>query len=256
MKRFVHPYLDKRAQHYLQRRQNLNYDSGSNGEFEILVRLSASDVKTVFDVGANQGIWTIQGRKLFPGAHIHSFEIIPSTFEKLAKNTQGLAGVTCNAFGLSDHDGSVVAHTHPTASELATITSGGPEIHGVNFTQSTVAVRTGDSYCSEHGIEKIDFLKIDAEGAEGAILKGFEKMLKEKRIEVIQFEYGMANIYSRFLLRDFYDLLTPAGFTIGKLYPTGVRFRPYHPEEEDFRGPNFVAIRQTDSRLIELLAER
>jgi hypothetical protein len=80
-------------------------------------------------------------------------------------------------------------------------------------------------------------------------------MLEEGRIATLQFEYGMANIYSRFLLRDFYTLLEARGFTIGKLYPGGIRFAPYHPESEDFRGPNFVAVRQDKPELVKLLSE-
>ena len=255
MARTLLPYLDKRAEHYLRRRKNFNYDSKQNGEFELLIRLKKTDVRTVFDVGANQGLWTLESRELFPFAHTHSFEIIPSTFALLKKNTQNLDRITCNPFGLSDREGDAVAYTHPTASELATITSGGSEIHQVEFAKENVQVRTGDSYCSEHAIQKINFLKIDAEGAEGTILTGFSGMLEQQRIEVIQFEYGMANIYSRFLLKDFYSLLAPAGFAIGKLFSTGIRFSPYRPENEDFRGPNFVAVHQAKPELIRLLSE-
>jgi FkbM family methyltransferase len=185
----------------------------------------------------------------------HAFEIIPSTFQILKKNTDGLDRVSSNPFGPSDHDGNTVAYAHPTASELATTTSGGPAIHHTDFTQLEVQVRTGDAYCREQAIQKINFLKIDAEGAEGAILAGFSQMLDQNSIEVIQFEYGMANIYSRFLLKDFYSLLSSKGFLIGKLFPRGVRFQPYNPEMEDFRGPNFVAVYQTKPELVKLLAE-
>ena len=62
-----------------------------------------------------------------------------------------------------------------------------------------VEVQTGDAYCTRHRIERIDLLKIDVEGAEHLVLRGFERMLHERRIEVIQFEYGLANIYTHHL---------------------------------------------------------
>jgi hypothetical protein len=70
MARTVLPYLDKRAEHYLRRRKNLNYDARENGEFEILTRLMKADIKIVFDVGANQGLWARESQSLFLSAHI------------------------------------------------------------------------------------------------------------------------------------------------------------------------------------------
>ena len=39
-----------------------------------------------------------------------------------------------------------------------------------------------------------------------------------------------------------YALLDRHGFVLGKLGPAGVRFKPYHPADEDLRGPNYVAV--------------
>ena len=54
----------------------------------------------------------------------------------------------------------------------------------------------------------------------------------------------MSAIYPRFLLRDFYRFFTEHGFRVGKLYPEGVAFRDYELRHEDFRGPNYVAVRR------------
>ena len=43
-------------------------------------------------------------------------------------------------------------------------------------------------------LEKIDYLKIDTEGSEFKILRGAEKLLKEKKIFFIQFEYGLSEL--------------------------------------------------------------
>ncbi len=42
-------------------------------------------------------------------------------------------------------------------------------------------------------------------------------------------------------LADFYELLEPAGFTIGKIYPTRVDWRAYTPRDERFLRANFLA---------------
>ena len=62
------------------------------------------------------------------------------------------------------------------------------------------------------------------------------------------------NIASRFLLTDFHDLLGPRGFRIGKIYPTYVDFGPYRYRDEDFLGPNHLAVQESDAALIAALS--
>jgi hypothetical protein len=60
---------------------------------------------------------------------------------------------------------------------------------------------------------------------------------------VIQFEYGYANALSRFLLRDYYTLFDAYGYRIGKIYPKRIEFKEYDVEDENFWGPNYIAVR-------------
>jgi len=50
------------------------------------------------------------------------------------------------------------------------------------------------------------------------------------------------------------SLLEPLGFKIGKLYPNYVDFKDYSTADEDFLGPNFVAVQKRNAVLIDLLA--
>jgi hypothetical protein len=102
-------------------------------------------------------------------------------------------------------------------------------------------IMTGDEYVARHDIDRIDFLKIDVEGTEHLVLKGFARTLAEGRIRCIQFEYGAFSIDTRVLLRDFHALLAPK-YWIGKLFPTGIEFRDYSWTDEDFRFANFLCI--------------
>ncbi len=199
-------------------------------------------------------MWTKACRAFIPGATVHAFELVPATFERLRRDVSTDSGVICNAVGLADRCGEAVANVHPSASELATLFAGGPDIHRAEFSTVTVRLLTGDEYCKANSISTIDLLKIDTEGAEGSVLAGLQEMLAQNAIGVIQFEYGMANIYSRVLLRDLYELLSAKGFAIGKLFPNGVAFSDYRPEQEDFRGPNFVAVHKSRAPLMALLA--
>ena len=96
----------------------------------------------------------------------------------------------------------------------------------------------------KHGITHVDFLKLDVEGAENRVLQGFANALQDRLIDVIQFEYGRANIISKFLLYDFYVLFQKYGYKVGKIYPNYVDFREYSSDDENFLGPNYLAVRE------------
>jgi len=102
----------------------------------------------------------------------------------------------------------------------------------------------------ENKIEKVDFVKLDLEGAEYDAILGFKDFLKERKIRAFQFEYGLINISTKKLLLDFYSLLNEHGYILGKIYPKVVEFREYSYMHEDFLGPNFIAVHKDDRDLI------
>lgn len=238
--------------------ENVSYDFRSNGELRVL-KVLADDprVTTLFDVGANTGEWSALAAQHLPAAVIHAFEIVPSTASAFQDRNRHLANVRLNTLGLSDRVGADRIHYAEGFSTLATcVPDFADTFHHIQTTAIEVRTTTGDAYCAEHGIARIDFLKVDVEGYEEKVLRGFSGLLARRAIRAIQFEYGYVNIANRFLLKDFYDLLIPKGFVVGKIYPTYVDFRPYRHSHEDFLGPNFLAVQQDEQPLIRRLAAK
>ena len=64
----------------------------------------------------------------------------------------------------------------------------------------------------------------------------------------------MTNIYSKFLLIDYYKFFDSINFKVGKILPNGVDFTEYNPQMEDFFGPNFIACNKQYSDIISLLS--
>lgn len=240
--------------------ENRNFDMASNGEIWCLQRMQATNARCVFDVGANVGDWSCLSRQHLPDAAVHAFEIAPPIFAQLKSKAGNLPGVIANDFGLSENAGEIDIYYADTADYA---TSAYPEYMGKMFTMPNTPVHEvrqikgkvvrGDEYATGQGVEFIDFLKIDVEGMEGAVLRGFRQMLKEHKIRVIQFEYNTTNIVSGFLLKNACELLGEMGYKVGKLYPNYVEFRDYHYRHEDFCGPNMIAVRSEDSEIINLL---
>ena len=59
--------------------------------------------------------------------------------------------------------------------------------------KSTAKVMRGDLYAESQGLKRINLLKIDVEGYEYSVVKGFEKMFRSQQIDIVQFEYNFAS---------------------------------------------------------------
>jgi FkbM family methyltransferase len=240
------------CQQFLNVYKNWNYNLEVNGERWLLKQLAAFRPAVVFDVGANVGDWLSAASQELPTATFHAFEIIESTFAQLSKRLAEQPRVVLNACGLSNQTGTLTMRAFAASSTLATYT---PYPHG-EYEAIVRPVRRGDEYLAEHGITHIDLLKLDVEGAEHLVLQGFDSALAAGQIDVIQFEYGRVSILTHFLLKDFHDLLESRGYVVVKLFPEHFDFRPYRLEDEDFLGPNYVAVRSERADIIEVLKKR
>lgn len=235
----------------------------TNGEEWLLCELQKyRQIKCAFDVGANIGEWLTLCRKHHPTVSIHAFEIAPPTFSKLRQNTTAFTNITLNSFGLSDCNEEIDVYLDDTADYLTSVYREvfGPEFEAFkrgakerSFKTIKARVVKGDDYAHENNIETIDLLKIDVEGMEKSVLRGFNDMFQKKRIQLVQFEYNTTNIASKFLLRDAYQFFNDFGYLVGKLYPNYVEFRNYHYRHEDFCGLNMIAVHKENIELQKLL---
>jgi FkbM family methyltransferase len=219
--------------------RNLDGDPRYNGEEFVLRTLQPFGLETIFDVGANVGDWSRMARSLFPEARIHAFEIAPPTARLVEEAFQGDTRFVLNACGLSNADGEIEIKYYPEDGALSSLID---YPHQRRVEMISARVTTGDGYVSANGIERIDFFKMDVEGAEHLVLEGLRETLRGGKISALQFEYGTVNIVTKFLLRDFYRTFEEAGFRVGKIFPNYVDFREYSFDQEDFLGQNYLAI--------------
>jgi len=107
-----------------------------------------------------------------------------------------------------------------------------------------IKLTTIDAYCAENQIERIHFLKLDIEGHELNALNGAKKMIKDNRIDFIQFEFGGCNIDSRTYFQDFYYFLKD-NYTIYRILKDGIyELSNYKEIYEIFITTNFLAIKK------------
>lgn len=221
-----------------------------NGELRVLQILSKYDLKTIFDIGANVGDWSILMISLQPKAIIHAFEIVPSTFDILKEKTAQIDQINVYNYGLSTSKGEVTVHLGADSDVATVFTLQSTSSHDQYYTSSVECeVNAGVDVMNELNIGKIDFMKIDTEGMDLRVIKGFESRLND--IDIIQFEYGIFNIASHDLLYDFYTYLRSHGFKLGKIFPRTVIFFDYHFDMENFHGGNFVAVKEHMTTIID-----
>jgi FkbM family methyltransferase len=238
------------SERFLRAFGNVNYRLSTNGEERAVASLSHDVVRMAFDVGAYQGEWTTMVRRHHPHVLVHCFEVSPMVAEKLAMQFAGIDGIVVNQFGLGSGSGPRTLHVNDRFPDQTSLV----ERRDSDTRAVEVHMRSGDDYMREHAIERVDFVKVDAEGYDLEVLRGFSSSLADGRVAVVQFEYGEWNIRSRQLLIDFYELMEPWGYRIGKVRPGGVEFKLFQLGDEDFRGPACIAVHESRKDVLAALA--
>jgi FkbM family methyltransferase len=228
---------------YLKWFGNGSYKPARNGERWLLESLRTESIRSVLDVGANVGSWSLMAAELLPQATIYALEVVPNTAATLRARVGGHDRIKCFSLGLAAETGTLSLQYNEAASTHATFTD---YPHTWAGERIECPVIRGDEFLSGEGIGRVDFLKLDVEGAEHLVLQGLDESLQNGRIRFVQFEYGRVNILTHFLLRDFYQLFRRYGYAVGKIYPDYVEFRDYDLRDEDFLGPNYLACRLED----------
>ena len=133
----------------------------------------------VADIGANIGFFTgLFSRLVGPTGQVHAFEPDPLIYSILKRRTAALPlhNISVNKIALSDREGTTVLYSSRKNRADNRIFRF-PEKSG-EIEQTNVATTTLDAYCERNGIKKIDAVKIDVEGAEPAVLRGMQSLLR------------------------------------------------------------------------------
>jgi len=233
--------------------ENRNHDIYSNGEMTVLKKISKINPSIIIDGGANVGDYSLMVTKIIPKCRVYAFEPVKSTFHKLTENVREYSWISPVMSGLFKENCSMEinlfkADEHSSLYDI----QGLPE---KSNQKETIKLIQGDDFMTGKSIDFIDFLKLDIEGAEYDALLGFENCIKNGKVRAVQFEYGYINITTKKLLIDFYNFFEANNYVVGKIFPKAVEFRKYDFIYEDFIGPNFIAVKKSETKLIDLLSK-
>jgi FkbM family methyltransferase len=120
------------------------------------------EARTVVDAGANIGAAVAFFKTLRPDAIVHAYEPDPHTFRKLERNVGDMPGVTLHRTAIGGEDGLATLHSSPNSWDSSLVVGAGGGVE--------VACRQLQTARREAGLERIDLLKLDVEGAEFDVL--------------------------------------------------------------------------------------
>jgi len=154
------------------------------------VRLSRDLVRpgdVVLDVGANIGLWAMGAAQRAGGSgSVHAFEPAAENYERLRAHVDlnVLRNVRCDRRGISDNSGSALIYGASNGnSGMASLVC-----HPGVDRPEPVELTTLDDYRAEQVIERVNFLKVDVEGAELQVFRGGAGVLSLPQAPVILFE--------------------------------------------------------------------
>ncbi|HEX9398072.1 MAG TPA: FkbM family methyltransferase [Burkholderiales bacterium] len=141
------------------------------------------------DVGAHRGEITLPFAERHPQLEVHAFEPNAPAARGLEDRLKGrLPNYHVHAVAVTEHDGEAEFHVNAFEAASSTLAldprglerwSGGEALK-VERTLRVPSVRL-DSFLNRHGIQAVDWLKIDAQGADLAVVRSLGERLKDVR---------------------------------------------------------------------------
>lgn len=156
--------------------------------------------RVAVDCGAHVGLWSFYLAKEFNV--IHAFEPVEAHRECFELNMMELEGskIALHHGALGDHAGEVTLHTGPASSGDTYIAKGG---------EHTSRMVTLDSM----NLTGVDFIKIDVEGFEAAVIRGSKQTILDNRPVIVVEQKGHDAKYFGSPKHQALDLLREYGMT-------------------------------------------
>mgnify|MGYP006155469421 CR=1 FL=1 len=187
------------------------------------IRLAGEDTAVVVEVGAADGRDSMIYAERCPGARIIAYEPIPESFNKLAALASGESRLIPVNSAVSNNNGSTVMYrtNQVDSSSLLKPIDNNDTLSKYHKIDELITVQTVrlDEDMNRLKVDKIDILKIDAQGAELEVLESLGCFLSEGRIKVICAEVGFKDLFEGGVLyHDLANYLVGFGYQLHSFY--------------------------------------
>lgn len=183
----------------------------TNGEL-YLYNFLEPKCSVIFDVGSGEDTYYATNSSIT----YHMFESYQPVFEKYREKVKDKPNIKINNIALGAEK---ITLPFYFANGMSFVNRNGHAHSDVLIETSTL-----DDYVKSHGIDHIDFLKIDTEGWELNVLKGSIESFNI--IPHIQFEYGGCWPEGGFHLQEAREILESHGYSLYIIIPQGITAVP------------------------------
>ena len=178
----------------------------------------------IFDVGANVGFYTLLfASRVGPTGRVHAFEPDPLSCEILSRRAARRANVEINQTAVGDHTGTITLFTNRSNRADNRVH---PSLGSETAEALEVPLTTLDGYCAARGIDRLDAVKMDVQGAEVAALAGFRQTLARLKPRWMLIEFSPEHLRGAGSTPEaFWKILDDLGFEPWGFDDSGKTFR-------------------------------
>ena len=188
----------------------------------------ASRARVTFDIGASIGIFSLLAAHANRTGRVFAFEPDQRAFRRLVDHARlnGLTNVECHMNAVGDRHGVATLHAgaaaRPEEAVAVSAQTSTTRAHVeaevrrlARIEELRVPVVTVDGFVAERGLEAVDLVKIDAEGAEPEVLAGMSRTLARHHPTLV------CEVLDAVAGKAIEEALAPHGYTWAQLTWTG-----------------------------------
>ncbi|KAF0219368.1 MAG: FkbM family [Geobacteraceae bacterium] len=193
----------------------------------LVPEFAATDYGVVFDIGANQGFYTLKLKEICPQCRVIAIEPNPAEYAVLCENLERnrVGNVMCDNVAVAPHAGQlrmeVIPEIGAIGGQLVRIPER-PWIKDEFVKMLEVPAVTLDSLFTKYEVTTVDLLKMDVEGLELEIFQSCTKLQQIKRIVTEYHSMAIKDELIKLLTRNNFSLVyedpSPSNSYSGDLY--------------------------------------
>ncbi len=163
----------------------------------LVMAIPEANLEVILDIGANCGLFSLFANMRFPTAKIYAFEPSPQLQTVLTQNI-GSRGVEIIKKAVAEKDGIQTLFVNRRSQQTNSLIRDSVTPFADVVEHVEVEAVCLDTFLEQTGINSIDIMKVDVQGAESRVLRGGRRVLDKTKYLILE---------ATFLDRDVFEVI-------------------------------------------------